>query len=296
MLEIKLILCPIDFSEYSVRAYHYGLSLAEHHRAKLVAQHIVELWQHPSLGFAASVELYEKTVQYLVESAEGQLQEFVKKHTHSEIQLELVVDQGTAPDLILSFAQAHKADVIVMGTHGRRGYDHLMLGSVTERVMRRAPCPTLAICKPPHESTAVGEGRRHVHHLNRILFCTDFSENSEGALQYAISLTGEFNAELTLLHVLEEVPSPAMREAATAAATEQLHKLIPPQERKTLKIQTAVRIGKPYQQIIQLAREAQNDLVIMAVRGRDSLDLAEFGSTTYRVMQLGLCPVLVVHV
>ncbi len=62
--------------------------------------------------------------------------------------------------------------------------------------------------------------------------------------------------------------------------------------RKSLKIKTAVRIGKPYQQIIQFAEEAQIDLVSMGVRGRGALDIAVFGSTTYRVMQLGPCPVL----
>ena len=66
--------------------------------------------------------------------------------------------------------------------------------------------------------------------------------------------------------------------------------------RAALKIKTAVRIGKPYQQIIQLALETQADMVAMGVRGRGALDLAVFGSTTYRVMQLGPCPVLAVHV
>jgi nucleotide-binding universal stress UspA family protein len=66
--------------------------------------------------------------------------------------------------------------------------------------------------------------------------------------------------------------------------------------RKTLKIKTAVRVGKPYQQIIQLAVEAQIDMVAMGVRGRGALDLAVFGSTTYRVLQLGPCPVLAVHI
>jgi nucleotide-binding universal stress UspA family protein len=296
MLEVKLILCPIDFSEFSVRAYHHALSLAEHYRAKLVALHIVELFRFPSVGFAASAGLYDETCQAVRESGKEQLQEFVKNHTHDEIQPELVVHQGIAPDSILSFAQAQKTDVIVMGTHGRRGYDRLMLGSVTDRVMRRAPCPVLAVCKPPHDSMAAGKERGHVHHLSRILFCTDFSENSERALNYAISATTEYDAELTLLHVLEEVPSPAKTEEAIAAATEQLDKLIPPEGRKTLKIKTAVRIGKPYRQIIQLALETQIDMVAMGVRGRGALDLAVFGSTTYRVMQLGPCPVLAVHV
>jgi nucleotide-binding universal stress UspA family protein len=91
---------------------------------------------------------------------------------------------------------------------------------------------------------AAGEERGHVHHLSRILFCTDFSENSEQALSYAISATAEYDAELTLLHALE----------------------------------------------------TQVDMVVMGVRGRGALDLAVFGSTTYRVLQLGPCPVLTVHI
>ncbi len=304
MLEIKLILCPIDFSEFSIRAYHYARSLAEHYRAKLVAQHIVELSRYPYADYVASTGDYAEFCRALGEGGKEQLEKFVKNHTHNEIQPELVVHEGVAPDCILSFAQARKTDLIVMGTHGRRGYDRLVLGSVTNRVMRTATCPVLAICKPPHESMAgnmaadmaAGEERHHVHHLSRILFCTDFSENSERALNYAISATSEYDAELTLLHVLEEVPSSAKTKEAIAKATEQLDKLIPPGARKTLKIKTAVRIGKPYRQIIQLALEEQIDMVTMGVRGRGALDLAVFGSTTYRVLQLGPCPVLAVHV
>ena len=294
-LKIKLILCPIDFSEFSVSAYQHALSVAEHYQAKLVAQHIVELWRHPSADFAASAGLYEEYSQALRESGKKQLQEFVENHTHDEIQPELLVQVGVAADSILSFAQLQKADVIVMGTHGRRGFDRLMLGSVTDRVMRTAPCPVLVASKPPQGSVAVGKERGHVHHLSRILFCADFSENSEGALKYAISATAEYDAELTLLHVLEGIPSQAETEEAMAAAAERLDKLIPPEGRKSLNIRTAVRTGKPYPQIIQLAMEAQSDLVIMGVRGRGALDVAVFGSTTYRVMQLGSCPVLAVH-
>ncbi len=300
MVEINLIVCPVDFSEFSIRAYHHALSLAEHYRAKLVAQHIVELWRYPYADYAATAGDYDKFCCALRDGGMEQLQEFVKNHPNNEIQPELVVQQGAAPDCILSFAQTQKADLIVMGTHGRRGYDRLVLGSVTNRVMRRSPCPVLTICKPPHESVAAdmaaGKERGHVHHLSRILYCTDFSENSERALNYAISATAEYDAELSLLHVLEEGPSPAKKDQAIATATEQLDKLIRPEARKALKISKAVRIGKPYEQIIQFALEAQIDLVTMGVRGRGALDLAVFGSTTYRVLQLGPCPVLAVHV
>jgi len=299
MLEIKLILCPVDFSEFSIRAYHHALSVAQHYRAKLVAQHIVELARYPYADYAASAGDYAAFGRALEEGGQQQLREFVARHRH-EIQPELVVHQGTAPDCILSFAQARKADLIVMGTHGRRGYDRLVLGSVTNRVMRRTPCPVLAVCNPPDTATsaemAASEEHSHVHHLSRILFCTDFSENSERALNYAVSAADEYDAELTLLHVLEDVPSPAKTEQAIATATERLDKLISAEGRKTVRLKTAVRSGKPYQQIIELALEAQIDLVAMGVRGRGALDLAVFGSTTYRVLQLGPCPVLAVHI
>ncbi len=296
MLEIKLILCPVDFSEFSIRAYHYALSLAEHYRADLVVQHIVELSRYPYADYVASTGDYAEFCRTLSEGGEERLREFVKKHPHDKIQPELVAREGTAADCILSLAQARKTDLIVMGTHGRRGYDRLVLGSVTNRVMRKTSCPVLAICNLPHESMTTGDERHHVHHLSRILFCTDFSANSELALHYATSATTEYDAELTLLHVLEDVPTPARTEETLAAVSKQLDQLIPQEDRKALKLKTAVRFGKPYQQIIQLVREAQIDTVVMGVRGRGALDLAVFGSTTYRVMQLGSCPVLAVHV
>ena len=295
MIEIKFILCPLDFSEFSIRAYRHALSLSEHYRAKLVAQHVVEIWRHPSVSFAATANLYEEYCQELRGSGREQLQEFVKKHTYNEIQSELVVNEGSAADLILSFAQERKMDLIVMGTHGLRGFDRLMLGSVTDRVMRAASCPVLAVREPPHDIVAAGQERHNPHRLNRILACADFSEDSGLALNYAFSAAAEYDAELTLLHVLEKVPSAAKTEEAIAEATEQLNKLIPPERRNTPKIKTAVCIGKPYQKIVQFAQEQQIELLTMGVRGRGALDLAVFGSTTYRVMQLGPCPVLSAH-
>src|SRR5262249_56858475 len=137
-------------------------------------------------------------------------------------------------------------------------------------------------------------GAPHVVRLSRVLFCTDFSENSERALSYAISAAAEYDAELRLLHVVEHVPRSAKAELLTACA-EQLAKLIASEQRKNLKVQTNVNVGKPYEQIVQYAREEQIDMIAMAVRGADALDRAVFGSTTYRVIQLRPCPVLAVH-
>jgi nucleotide-binding universal stress UspA family protein len=112
-------------------------------------------------------------------------------------------------------------------------------------------------------------------------------------LSHALSLTAEYNAELTLLHVLKDVPGASIIDEAIAM--EQLDNLIPPEKPKAGSIRSLVRRGSAYQQIIQFALEARTDLVIMAVRGRGALNAAVFGSTTYRVIQLGPCPVLAVH-
>jgi nucleotide-binding universal stress UspA family protein len=114
------------------------------------------------------------------------------------------------------------------------------------------------------------------------------------ALSYAVSLAADYNAELILLHVLEETP--AHREEAIAAATVRLKKLVPEDALPPGRLKTVVRIGRPYLEIIQIAKEEQNDIVVMTARGRSVQDVAVFGATTYRVIQLGPSRVLVVHI
>jgi nucleotide-binding universal stress UspA family protein len=292
MADLRRILCPTDFSEFSDMAFRYALSVAQHYRGKLFVQHVVESWQHPEAAFVPA-HYYVEFQSHLLRKGQEELHRFVKNHSNNEIRPEPVVDQGIAADSILALAEAQEVDLIVMGTHGRRGFDRLMVGSVTERVLRKASCPVLAVHKPSHDFLS-SRGQDPAH-LNRILFCTDFSENSRRALSYALSLTAEYNAELTLLHVLKDVPGGSSIEEATATAMEQLDNLMPPEKPKAGRIRSMVRKGSAYEQIIQLALEAGTDVVIMAVRGRGALNAAVFGSTTYRVIQLGPCPVFAVH-
>ena len=294
LADIGRILCPTDFSEFSDMAFRYALSIAQHYRGELFVQHVVESWQHPEAAFVPG-HYYLEFQSRLLHKGEDELQRFVKHHASNGIRPEPVVEQGIAADSILALAEAQKVDLIVMGTHGRRGFDRLMVGSVTERVLRKAACPVLAVHKPSHDFLSSRD--QDPSHLNRILFCTDFSENSLRALSHALSLTAEYNAELTLLHVLKDIPSGSSIDEATATAMEQLDNLIPPEKLKAgrIKSKSIVRRGSAYEQIIQLALEAQTDVVTMAVRGRGALNAAVFGSTTYRVIQLGPCPVLAVH-
>ncbi len=292
-MQLKSILCPIDFSEFSAAAYRYALSLAEYYKARIVALHVVELWKYPFADYAAQEADYAKFSRALGEGGAVQLEQFVKKHSATGFQPELVVHMGNSANCILSCAQKENIEVIVMGTHGRRGFDRLVLGSTTDRVMRKAACPVLVVSNPSDKDRSTGPDGRH--RLSRIVYCTDFSNNSERARGYAISIAAEYGAELTLLHVAERHPDLAKVEALIIEHTRELDKLVSETERKNLRVKSIVKFGKPYQEIVRHTTEEQASLIIMTARGGDAVDRAVFGSTTYRVIQLGPCPVFAVH-
>jgi len=291
---IQRILCPIDFSGFSVLAFDYAQSVASHYKATLLLQHVVDSLR-PYYPYHAFPDSFDEICRKLRANAVEQLQEFAKTNNCCGVHSQCTVQDGDVTGLILEVAAERAVNLIVMGTHGLRGIDHLTLGSVTEKVLRKAPCPVLAVCKPAHDSVTQA-GAPHLVKVHRVVCCTDFSEPSEQALEHAVSLAAEYCAELTLLHVLEDVSSASDIENETARMLKRLEEQMSPWAYKNVVTKYVVRIGKAYQQIIQLALESQTDLLVMGVRGRNALDLAVFGSTTYRVVQLGPCPVLVVHI
>jgi nucleotide-binding universal stress UspA family protein len=293
MLKINRILCPIDFSEFSVKAYDYAQSLAWRYRATLLLEHVTESLT-PMYPYYAFPNAYVEISQELRTHAEQQLQEFAKTHTRHGVQAECSVHEGAAANVILDLAEVQAVSLIVMGTHGLRGIDRVLLGSVADKILRKAHCPVLAVRKPAHDLVTQA-GVLDVIPPQRILCCTDFSDQSEQSVEYAVSLATEYGGELTFLHVLEDLAGSADIENEIAKAMQSLEKRISPETRRNCKVKTLVRIGNPYQQILELAVESQTDLIVMGVRGRNALDVAVFGSTTYRVVQLGPCPVLVVH-
>jgi nucleotide-binding universal stress UspA family protein len=293
MLRIERILCPVDFSEPSARAYDSAQSLAQYYHVKLFLQHVVD-FVLPSYAYYADAVYITELFETIRDEAQKQLQDFAKSQTRTGVEPECFVHEGGVTDSILSFAAARKVDLIVMGTHGLKGVDRATLGSATEKVLRKAHCPVLVSRKPGHTVVAP-DGAQSLIRLRKVIFCTDFSDPARRALEYALSVAAEFDAEITLFHVLEDVQTLANIKEAITTATKQLDKLIPPDGGKAAKIRTMVRIGRAYEQIVQLALEIQAELLIMAVRGRNALDLAVFGSTTYRAIQLGSCSVLAVH-
>jgi len=201
-------------------------------------------------------------------------------------------------------AQAEVADLVVIGSHGRSGFDRFGLGSVTEKVVRKSSRPVMVV--PPHAPDAGGSGLNHAVQP-RILCATDFSDASLGAVDYAISIAKETRGELTLFHSIEvppelQEPVPVSTEfnidqchaAAEAACLRRLRELVPPSVRRTCQVKTVVTEGLAHRQLLYLSVEQPTDLIVMGVRGRGAIDLLLFGSNTAHVIRSATCPVMIV--
>jgi len=291
MLKIERILCPVDFSEFSDRACEYALSFARVYGAELFVLHVAEPFVpiHPSY---ISPSLIDQISTQQVAEAEEQVRELKARQDWNDVEHEVVLERGPVADAILRFVEAKNIDLIAMGTHGRRGLDRLVLGSVTERILRTARPPVLAVHTLPRGSAAA---REKPVQFRKILFCTDFSDNSPRALEYAFLLACKYKAAISLLHVIERPGGGKDLEAEKQQVLQKLEAVVPQNVQNCARVEPAVRAGKAYHEILEHAVEAETDLIVMGVRGRNALDLALFGSTTQRVIQLGQWPVLVVR-
>jgi nucleotide-binding universal stress UspA family protein len=285
------VLCPVDFSEFSANAYDFAHSLARHYKARLFVLHVVEPLlsiYHGYMSPAVVEEVYSRQVS----DAQEQVRRLAEGHEGEQVESEVFVQIGLVADSILSFAEDHDVDLVVIGTHGRHGLDRLTMGSIAERILRRTRCAVLTVRERARTFVSPASLHEPVR-LQRVLCCVDFSENAPRALEYAFSLAFQYQAEITLLHVLEDSAA-GLRTNEQTETLKCLEDLVPVDARNSATVVPVVRTGKPYEQIIEYAAQAQTDLIVMGVRGRNALDLALFGSTTHRVIQLGPCPVLVV--
>ena len=148
MISLKKILCPIDHSDCSKEALKYAVSFAMKNEAKLYLLHIIDIRSFDeSIDTMAAQIPNDETIKQL----KTKLLECIPEEIRSDMQLEALVVQGIPFAEIISIAKKNKVDMIVMGTHGRTGLAHIMIGSVSEKVVRKAHCPVLTVRQSGHK-------------------------------------------------------------------------------------------------------------------------------------------------
>jgi nucleotide-binding universal stress UspA family protein len=145
MIKLKKILYPTDFSESSLEALKYAVSFARDYKARLVLMHVVNeqiFSEGLNLPRVTAPEALEKE---MASEAERRLKAIIPADERSGLDWEMVILHGMPFLEIVRYAKDKEIDLIVIGTHGRSGLEHVIFGSTAERVVRKAPCPVLSV-------------------------------------------------------------------------------------------------------------------------------------------------------
>ncbi len=297
-MNIRKILFPTDFSGPSNRALDHALVLAHRFNASLVMLHVEVPYatdpNNPRFEFPKLEELFD-AIHEQVDKRLGD-PELPVVSGDIEIKHEVKRAVSAAPE-ILSFAEDNEIDMIVMGTHGRTGLGHFLLGSTAERVVHGAKIPVLTI----HHGEDVLLG--HQGKYETILVPIDFSEASRDALKAGAELADKFSSKLLVLHVVEPVLSPQNLFAGDLSpvvidselslrsqeAFEEFAAGLVPKE-----TEIHLRSGISHKEIIAEAKEQKTDLVVMADQGWSAVERWLLGGTTEKVIRRSPVPVLTV--
>jgi nucleotide-binding universal stress UspA family protein len=192
---MKNILCATDFSDFSNHTIPYGVALAKEFDAKLYICHVIDL---SSIAIYGEFQLNPVDQQNRIRNqAAEQLDQIIGEQP---VRWEPLITVGHTADEVSRLVEEKKIDLVIAATRGRSGLKRLILGSVTERLMRVLPCPLLVVRSPEHEF--VNPISQEIR-LKKILVGCDFSPDSDLAFQHALSLAQEFEADLHLAHVIE---------------------------------------------------------------------------------------------
>jgi nucleotide-binding universal stress UspA family protein len=297
VIQIRRILCPVDFSEFSRRALEYAAALSRLYEAELTVLHVGPLG--PTVSGRERTPSQTALAPLDGEPLAEELRSLFGETADHRPTPELRVLSGPVVGTILDVAGEVNADLIVLGTHGRTGFERFVLGSVTEKIVRKAPCPVLTVSRRAADAPA--------HALfARVLCGADFSAASGHAVDYALSLAEAARGRVTLLHVVEQLPNGSLskypefdleryRCSLMKDARAKLEGLVPKHTLDSCDPDTRVACGKPYQEILRTAREERSDLIVLGVHGHGPIDRMLFGSTTQAVVRQAACPVLSVR-
>lgn len=273
----KSILCPVDFSPASQTVLRWASLFAGIYRARVEVLH-AEWFEYPAYFLPSQMQELSEVARRNREVLHESLAKLMKDNLGKNVPHQITVLEGHPIQTILNHAAKTKPDLIVMGSHGRRGLARMRLGSVAEDVLQQAGLPTLVVRAP--------ESRPAPAKLSRVLCPVNFSEQSKHSLALSAEVASAFGAQLLVMHAEEQERSPAM-------SRQQLCDWVPPETRGHCELLEVVRQGNAAEQILMAAHEHTVDLIILSAKYRRFLDLTVIGTTTERVMRHADTAVLV---
>jgi nucleotide-binding universal stress UspA family protein len=302
MIVLKHVLVATDFSPPSDAALTYGRALAQLFGATLHLLHVTEN------DFLRSTPADPQAVGAgLKRALSARLTDEDRRTLHARAIVEV---SDAAEHAIVEYARHEPIDLIVVGTHGRTGVSHALIGSVAERVVRTAPCPVLTVRHPEHEFVFSDSQNSEAAMilLKKILVATDFSEPSDAALAYGRELARTVNAQLLVLNVTDNIMArayggdgfvfsdPQLQGEVEATARKQADALLCQEDRDVLRAQAVVLTSNtPAFAIVDYARANDVDLIVMGTHGRGAVAQLLMGSVAERVVRTAPCPVLTVR-
>lgn len=290
---IMKILLATDFSDCAALAQDYALLLASTWKAELAMLHVLELQP----GMDPDLPVNRGYLEQLRKDAEQQLIQLRAQLARRGLTGESRHVTGVPSLRIAQEAAETGADLVVLGTHGRTGLAHVLLGSTAERVVASSPCPVLTVRTPRGQASAMVTSS-----IWRLLVPVDFSDASLEALEYAARLAKPCRASLTLLHVMEPVaygldftlaPGEDARTAKARLET-RLAELAAPLAAQGLAVDHFVRGGTPADSIVDGTSCQAHDLIVMGTHRRRGLAHLAGGSVAESVLRQAPCPVLTV--
>lgn len=283
----KTLLVGYDDSKYSKAALIEAANWVRRHGGKLFLAHAV-FFDTEEFGIAP--EQQEKRLKI-----GGKLCQETKEKIVSEFGIEAVslLCEGEPPEVILDVAEGKNADLLVMGTYGRRGLNRLLMGSVTSRVILNSKIDVLVVKKPCTECTGI---------YKSILVPFDGSAFSKNALTRACQLSKIDSSEVTVLYSMpryEEMVEFFMTSSIRKSMMQEAEKILDAAKsfasEQGITVKTEIREGSPSEEIVKASSDLKNDLIVIGTYGWRGVNKAIMGSTTERVIMNAVCPVLVVR-
>ncbi len=286
----KRILCSTDMSEISATAVRCGLAWAARFKAKAFVLMARELTLPPRYFTPEQVAVLTRQADEMEDQVRSDLESWVKGLNVGGVPFDTVIGPGPADRAILRAIHVIKPDLVVMGTHGRSGYNRFLMGSTAEKVIRQISTPTLVI-RQGCRRLLRGEPAAGTIELRRILCAADDSKLTGTNLAVVAELARNFEADLTVLHSLE---APGWLSGGVNEARDEVMQRLKAHvaaHAADLRVKILVNEGPAYQRILDSALEEEADLIVVGGR-RPGGEYPVFGATALRVMRHAACPVL----